>query len=195
MVVGTQELHQWPHFLRHAKEYSENHIRMPLFSESETQDYLKNKRGLSGLSHADIVEIHRKCEGLPLYLQYAAEIILSSDTIPEAIAALSPATGGDIRNYYGLLWEEFDRVGMADARHLCAVMACLRFSVHRDELRSIQGSLNRPRFEDAYKCMSHLLRDFDERLSVFHNSFREFVISQLHPDWIHEIKTKHCHFS
>ena len=189
IVVGTQELHQWPHFLRRTKECPENHIRMPLFSESETQDYLKNKRGISGLSHADIVQIHRKSEGLPLYLRYAAEIILSSGTISDAVAALSPATGGDIRNYYGLLWAEFDRVGMADAMHLCAVMACLRFSVHREELRSIQKSLNRPQFEDAYKCTGHLLRDSDDRLSVFHNSFREFVISQLPPDWIQEIKT------
>ena len=189
IVVGTQELHQWPHFLRRTKECPENHIQMPLFSESEAQDYLNNKRRISRLSHADIVEIHKKCEGLPLYLRYAAEIILSSDTISEAIAVLSPATGGDIRNYYRLLWAEFDRVGMADARHLCAVMACLRFSVHREELRSIQKSLNRPRFEDAYKCMGHLLRDSDDRLSVFHSSFREFVISQLHADWIQEIKT------
>ena len=189
IVVGTQELHQWPHFLRRTKECPEKHIRMPLFSKSETQDYLMKKRGISGLSHADIVEIHKKCEGLPLYLRYAAEIILSSDTISNAIAALSPATGGDIRNYYGLLWEEFDRVGMADARHLCAVMACLRFSMHREEFGSIQKALNRPQFEDAYKCMSHLLRDSEDRLSVFHNSFREFVISQLSPDWIQEIKT------
>ena len=194
IVVGTQELHQWPHFLRRTKECPENHIQMPLFSESETQDYLNNKRGISRLSHADIVEIHKKCEGLPLYLRYAAEMILSSDTISEAIAVLSPATGGDIRNYYGLLWVEFDRVGMANARHLCAVMACLRFSVHREELGSIQKSLNRPQFEDAYKCMGHLLRDSDDRLSVFHNSFREFVISQLHPDWIQEIRTNIADF-
>ncbi len=194
IVIGTQELHQWPHFLKRTKECPENHIRMPLFSESETQDYLKNKRGISGLSHADIVEIHRKCEGLPLYLRYAAEIILSSDTISDAVVALSPATGGDIRNYYELLWAEFDRVGMGDARHLCAVMACLRFSVHREELRSIQKSLNRPQFEDAYKCTGHLLRDSDDRLSVFHNSFREFVISQLPPDWIQEIKTNIADF-
>lgn len=188
IVVGTQELHKWPHFLKRTRECPETHIQMPLFSESETQDYLENKRGIPGLSHADIVDIHKKCEGLPLYLQYAAEIILSSEEVSDAIAALSPATGGDIRDYYGLLWEEFDRLGMANARHLCAVMACLRFFVHRDELRHIQGSLRRPEFEDAYKCMSHLLRNSDDRLSVFHNSFREFVISQLPEDWIQEIR-------
>lgn len=194
IVVGTQELHKWPHFLKRTRDCPETHIQMPLFSESETQDYLENKRGISGLSHADIIDIHKKCEGLPLYLQYAAEIILSSEEVSDAIAALSPATGGDIRDYYGLLWEEFDLLGMANARHLCAVMACLRFFVHRDELRHIQGSLRRPEFEDAYKCMSHLLRNSDDRLSVFHNSFREFVISQLSEDWIQEIKTNIANF-
>lgn len=188
IVVGTQELHKWPHFLKLTRECHETHIQMPLFEELETQDYLENKRGISGLSRAEILEIHKKSEGLPLYLRYAAEIILSSGAVTAAIASLAPATGGDIRNYYGLLWEEFDRVGMADARHMCAVMACLRFSVYRDELHNIQQSLSRPQFEDAYKCMGHLLRDYDGRLSVFHNSFREFVIGQLHTDWIKEIR-------
>ena len=116
IVVGTQELHTWPHFLKRAKDNPETYIQMPLFSESETQEYLVNKRGISGLSHADIVDVHKKCEGLPLYLRYAAEIILSNDDISNAIASLTPATGGDIRNYYGLLWEEFERVGMANAK-------------------------------------------------------------------------------
>ena len=188
IVVGTQELHKWPHFLKRSRECPETHIEMPLFSESETQDYMENKRGILGLSHADIVEIHKKCEGLPLYLRYIAEFVQSGNTIADAIASLTPATGGDIRNYYGLLWEELDQVSMATARHMCAVMACLRFSVHRDEFHNIQQSLNRPQFEDAYKCISHLLRNSDDRLSVFHNSFREFVISQLSPGWIQEIK-------
>ena len=194
IVLGTQELHKWPHFLKRTRECPETHIQMPLFSVSETQDYLENKRGISGLSHADIADIHKKCEGLPLYLQYAAEIILSSEKVSDAIATLFPATGGDIRDYYGLLWEEFDRLGRADSRHLCAVMACLRFLVHRDELRQIQRDLSRPAFEDAYKCMSHLLRNSDDRLSIFHNSFREFVISQLSEDWIQEIRANIADF-
>ena len=189
IVVGTQELHTWPHFLKRAKETPGTHVRMPLFTTSETQDYLVNKRGISGLSHAEIVDIHRKCEGLPLYLRYAAEIILSNDAVSDGMASLTPATGGDIRNYYRLLWEEIDRVKMGNARHLCAVMACLRFSVHRKELCAIQKSLSRPQFEDAYKYISHLLRDSDDRLAVFHNSFREFTVSQLDEDWIQEIKS------
>jgi len=188
IVVGTQELHKWPYFLKRARECPDSHIKMSLFSEAETRDYLENKRGISGLSHADIVEIYKRCEGLPLYLRYAAEILISSESLAEAIASLTPASGGDIRNYYGLLWDEFERVGMGEAKHLCAAMACMRFSVHRDELYKI-AALNRPAFEDAYKCISHLLRDFDCRLTVFHNSFREFVISQVSDDWIKEIRS------
>lgn len=193
IVVGTQELHKWPYFLKRARECPDSHIKMSLFSEAETRDYLENKRGISGLSHADIVEIYKRCEGLPLYLRYAAEILISSESLAEAIASLTPASGGDIRNYYGLLWDEFERVGMGEAKHLCAAMACMRFSVHRDELYKI-AALNRPAFEDAYKCISHLLRDFDCRLTVFHNSFREFVISQVSDDWIKEIRSNICTF-
>jgi len=193
IVVGTQELHKWPYFLKRARECPDSHIKMPLFSEAETRDYLENKRGISDLSRADIVEIYKRCEGLPLYLRYAAEILISSESLTEAIASLTPASGGDIRNYYELLWDEFERVGMGEAKHLCAAMACMRFSVHRDELYKI-AALNRPAFEDAYKCISHLLRDSDSRLTVFHNSFREFVISQVSDDWIKEIISNICTF-
>ena len=187
-VVSTQELHNWPHFLKRAKECPETHIRMPLFSRSETQDYLENKRQIPSLSNADITDIHRKCGGLPLYLQYAAEVILSAEAVSDAIDSLAPATDGDIWNYYHLLWQELDHAGASHARHLCGVMACLRFSLNRGELHSIQRSLSRPQFEDAYKLASHLLRYSENRLSVFHNSFREFVISQLDDDWLKEIR-------
>ena len=75
IVVGTQELHKWPHFLKRTRECPKTHIQMPLFSESETQDYLKNKRGISGLSHADIVDIHKKW-------RYCQMLWISFDRIP-----------------------------------------------------------------------------------------------------------------
>lgn len=193
IVIGTQELHNWPFFLKCAIECPDSHIKMPLFSETETQNYLVNKRGISGLLRADIVEIQKKCEGLPLYLKYAAEILISGQSLTEALASLAPASGGDIRNYYEYLWNEFERAGRGNVKHLCAVMACLRFSVHRDELSSIVG-WDRPTFEDAYKCINHLLRNSDDRLTVFHNSFRDFVINQVNDGWVKEIRRGICTF-
>ncbi len=133
VVVATQELHKWPHFLKQVRDSPDTHIPMPPFSRSDIHDYFTNKRGIPGLSHVDIVELHKKSQGLPLHLRYTAEVLLSSDSPPAAIAALSPATSGDIRNYYAILWDELDSVGSGTARHLSAVMACLRFDVHRDE--------------------------------------------------------------
>ena len=188
VVVGTQELHKWPHFLKHVRECPSSHIRMPLFSEAETEEYLCKRRDLSGLTRADIVEIHRKCEGLPLYLRYAAKILIGSVSMSGAVASLAPASDGDIRSYYHILWDETDRPGMGATRLLYGVMAWLRFSVHRDELYHIQKDLKRPDFEDAFKCVSHLLRDTEDRLTIFHNSFREFVISQIDENWSREIQ-------
>lgn len=189
VIVGTQELHHWPHFLKQARQSPDTHIRMPPFSQSETRDYLVSKRGISGLSAADILDLHNRSEGLPLHLRYTAEVLLGSDSLSTAIASLSPANDGDIRQYYALLWQELDSVGSADARHLCAVMACLRFAVHREELFSLVGdSLTRPAFEDAYKLTHHLFRQFDNKLLVFHSSFREFVFSQLPAGWLQQVR-------
>jgi len=193
IVVGTQELHKWPYFLKRARECPNSHISMPLFSEAETRDYLENKRAISGLTRADILKIYKKSEGLPLYLRYAAEILILSESLTEAINSLGPASGGDIRNYYGLLWDEFERVDMGEARHLCAVMACIRFSVQQDELYKI-ARRDRPAFEDAYKSIRHLLRDYDGRITIFHSSFREFVVDQLSDGWIREIISNICTF-
>jgi hypothetical protein len=193
IVVGTQELHNWPYFLRQARECPDSHIKMPLFSKNETQDYLENKRNIIGLSNSDISEIHNKCEGLPLYLQYIAESLISSDSLKDDIVSLPPAIGGDIRKYYGLLWNEFEAVGMANTKHLCTIMACAYFSLHRDELYNIT-SFDRPTFENAFKYVSHLFRDSDSRLTVFHDSFREFVINQMPKEWVKEIKSNICSF-
>lgn len=189
VIIGTQELHQWPHFLKQARASPDMHIRMPPFSESETFDYLVTKRAISGLSNADVLDLHNQSEGLPLHLRYTAEVLLASDCPSSAIASLSPANDGDIRQYYALLWQELDSVGSANARHLCAVMACLRFAVHRDELFSLVGdALTRPDFEDAYKLTRHLFRHFDNKLVVFHSSFSEFVFSQLPDDWLRQVR-------
>ena len=127
---------------------------------------------------------------MPLHLRYTAEVLLSSHSPPAAIAALSPATSGDICNYYAVLWDELDSVGSGTARHLSAVMACLRFDVHRNEFFAlVQSTMSRPAFEDAYKLVSHLVRHSHDKLCVFHNSFRHFVLDRLPNDWIRQVRS------
>jgi hypothetical protein len=187
ILIGSQELHKWPYFLRLIRNHADRHVAMPLFGPRETEAYLVEKRGINWLTRSQIAEIHSQSQGLPLYLSYVAERILAGESASDVVASLYPAVEGNIVQYYHFIWEEFERVGMGNARHLCAVMACLRFYIHREELMSISG-LKRADFEDAFKTMSHLLRNSDDRISVFHNSFKEFIIEQLPEDWTTEVR-------
>ena len=193
IIVGTQELHKWPHFLALARERSDSHIEMPMFSESETEDYLKNKRGILDLTQSDILDIQTKSQGLPLYLNYLAEKIISSDEPVANIIAATPIAEGNIRSYYELLWENFERTNLRNARHLCVIMSCVRFGIHRETLYRL-SELDRPDFEDALKYISHLLKNVDGRLSVFHDSFRVFVNNKVDAEWIKSAKENICIF-
>ena len=116
---------------------------MPMFSEVETEDYLVNKREVSILEPSDISDIQVKSQGLPLYLNYLAEKIKSSSEPSADIISSVPIVDGDIRSYYELLWENFERADMRNPRHLCVIMSCVRFGIHRETLFKL-SELNRP---------------------------------------------------
>ena len=186
-VIGTQELHYWkPLALRKGRE--SRHIQMPLFSQEETRIYVIDRCGLA-VSDKAIAQIHEKSCGLPLYLQYLAEMVATADELDTAIEAIPAAANGDIRSYYEMLWTAFDAEKMGDAKYLSAVLCSLRFSVHENELFSFQMSLDRPRFDNAFRHVRHLLRVKDHLVTIFHNSFRVFVLAQISSDIKHEISS------
>ena len=185
-VIGTQELHNWkPLALREGRE--NRHIQMPLFSQEETRIYI-DRCGLA-VSDSAIAQIHEKSCGLPLYLQYLAEIVATADEPNTAIKTIPAAANGDIRSYYEMLWAAFDAEEMGDAKYLSAILCSLRFSVHEDELFSFQMSLDPPRFDNAFRHVRHLLRVKDHLVTIFHNSFRVFVLAQISSDIKHEISS------
>ena len=128
-VIGTQELHYWkPLALRKGRE--SRHIQMPLFSQEETRIYVIDRCGLA-VSDKAIAQIHGKSCGLPLYLQYLAEMVATADELDTAIEAIPAAANGDIRSYYEMLWTAFDAEKMGDAKYLSA--------------RPMQSKIQRPR--------------------------------------------------
>jgi len=187
IVVGTQELHQWPPFLKRSRENPNTHIALPLFTFAQTRGYLVEKRRLIGLSEEQIQEIHRKSEGLPLYLRYIAERISEVDDVTAELGRLPLIPEGDIKNYYEMLWQEFESFGRGNVRHLCGVLACLRFPVHKNELFDFQKEINRPDLADCFELVQHLLKQRDGLAEIFHNSFREFVLSKLDSVLIQDI--------
>jgi hypothetical protein len=187
IVVGTQELHHWSLFLKKSRENPNAHIELPLFTLSQTREYLVEKKQLTGLSEEQIQEIHQKSEGLPLYLRYIAERISEVDDVTAELERIPLIPEGDIKNYYEMLWQEFESVGKGKVQHLCGVLACLRFPVHRGALFSFQKQISRPDFQDCFQLVQHLLKQRDGLVEIFHNSFREFVLPKLDSSWIQTI--------
>lgn len=187
IVIGSQELHKWPLFLKKARENPITHIELPLFTLDQTQEYLINKKKLKELSNEQIQKIHQKSEGLPLYLRYIAERISETGNVTEELDFIPLISEGNIKNYYKLLWQEFESKSKGNVRHLCGVLTCLRFPVHKNELYAFQKMIDYPDFDDYFQLIQHLLKHRDNRVEIFHNSFREFIQSKLDSTWLHTI--------
>ena len=177
VVVGTQELKNWePLALREGRE--QRHVPIELFTVAQTRLYLVEKQGLV-LDNAWVERIHGKSHGLPLYLRYVAEWLREHNGDVATLDAMPPAGDGDIRNYYERLWSNFERDGMAQARHLCGVLAALRFPVHPEELGTFQDLIDPLDVQDALRAVAHLLRRYNGQVSIFHDSFRVFITNKL----------------
>jgi energy-coupling factor transporter ATP-binding protein EcfA2 len=186
LLIGTQELNRWtPIALKKGRE--QRHIEMPLFSRDETRTYVVDRCGIAA-PHQTLDQVFAKSAGLPLYLRYLAEMLSSSDDYAATIESIPAAADGDVRSYYETLWAGFDADGRTDARYLSSVLASLRFRVHEDELRVFQiGIPDAPRFEAAYRRVRHLLRRDNALISIFHNSFRVFVLERRNVPTLREI--------
>lgn len=183
IVVGTQELHKWPLFLKRSRDNPITHIQVPPFTSGLSKEYLVNKKGLSRLSDKQIQEIHQKSEGLPLYLAYIAERVSDVNNVDNELKNIPLIPQGNIKYYYETLWKEFDSTGKGTIRYLCGVLACLKFPVHSDELFHFQKKIDAVNFLDYFQSIKHLLKSQNNLVSIFHNSFREFVLSQIDKNW------------
>lgn len=105
----------------------------------------------------------------------------------EVASNLTSIENGEIKSYYDYLWDEFQQFGKGNVRHLCGVLACLRFQVKKDELINFQKILALPVFQDCFKLIKHLVKDNNDFISIFHNSFREYVISQFDNQYLKAI--------
>jgi len=175
-LIGTQELQRWqPLALKQGREG--RHISMPLFSLIETREFFE-RHGFFYMNER-LKLIHKKSEGLPLYLKYVVQLLQEYGEDNLDIETLPPAEKGEIRTYYESLWAAFEGSGRGKAKYLCEVAACLNFKVHVEEFFSFQNEVPRTEFEDSFRAIRHLLRIEDLMMSIFHNSFRVFLLSRI----------------
>jgi energy-coupling factor transporter ATP-binding protein EcfA2 len=177
-LLGTRELQRWPTFLQTGHAGIRPHLSIPLFGVSEVRDYLVGKHKLR-LSAAQVRRIHQVSEGLPLYLRYIAVRLRQTGNVDAELDRLPVIPGGEVDTYYREIWRQFERRGVGEARHLCIVLAALRFATSEDDLRELQKQLAPPAFSEAFGAVKHLLRERNGKHLIFHGSFGEFVFAQV----------------
>ena len=177
-VLSTQELHKWPLFLRKTREHPDTHIELPFFTYEETRKYIVDRKQLQ-LSEDHVQSIYQKSDGLPLYLRYIVEQIRGVDDVDTELDKIPSLPDGDIKNYYEMLWQEFESYGTGKIQYLCGVLSCLCFPIHEDELFHFQKVISQPDFDDCFRSIQHLLKRRGRLVEIFHSSFREFVLSNL----------------
>jgi len=156
------------------------HIVVSKFNQQEIRQYLSNK----GIDAADFInQIERVSGGIPLYLHYISELLLKTEkrTFEEVLKNLPNLIDGKINSYHEYL---FQKIGSNEfAKWVLAVFAYRKENSTAETIFEILklAGLNKTITDvsDVINNFSHLLRQTNGRTySIFHNSFREFILSK-----------------
>jgi len=172
-VLGTQRLdlaHLKP-AVKEQAEKSERLVRMrPLGREAVAR--MADALGLGPeISRLDVSNLSR---GHPLATRYLIQALLDADDAGRKyLLAGGMAFDGDIESVYTSAWREI--AGDSDAMDVLGFIARAEAPMPLQLLATVVAERA---IERALVVARHLLRDTPQGWSVFHNSFRLFVIAQ-----------------
>lgn len=156
------------------------HIVVTKFNQQEIKQYLSNK----GIDAGDFLDqIERVSGGIPLYLHYISEVLLKTEkrNFEDVLNNLPNLIDGKINSYHEYL---FQKIGSDEfAKWVLAVFAYRKENSTAETIFEILelAGLNKSVTDvsDVINNFSHLLRQTNGRVySIFHNSFREFILSK-----------------
>ena len=156
------------------------YIKVSPFTQMEIKQYLDNK----GIDTSNILDaIERVSGGIPIYLHYISELLIKIDKrdYEKTLEDLPNLIDGKINSYHEYLFQKIE-----DNVFAKWVLAVLAYRKENTSVTTIQEILkltgenrNLTEVESIISLFSHLLKQIDGRAySIFHNSFREFIISK-----------------
>ncbi|MCX7319694.1 MAG: hypothetical protein NT113_09450, partial [Hyphomicrobiales bacterium] len=174
-MLGTQrlELDELPPAVRdQAKEEGRKIEIAPLAREAVHE--LVDAAGVThGVNRDDIFE---RSEGHPLSVRYIVEglLRLGTDEERQEWLANGPSYGGDVSTFYESAWRGLET--NPEARRIFGYLALAEGAVDPARLDEI---VDRASTDAAWRECLHLLRiDRHGRWSIFHNSFRLFLLEK-----------------
>ena len=184
-LVGTQSVEYLPSVIE--RQCREALLNLPLFDIEQTYNFLNRYFNSSARPRDNTIHtIHKRSEGLPLYLRFISESLaqVSIDEYDGLVAKL-PSYEGNIDSYYSALWSEFSRE--PKLKKLCGIAARLHFRVQVSDLLRIAEITDAFEGEPLFNRMKHLMQISDAGCRVFHNSFRDFIRTELLPEQLQRL--------
>jgi len=159
---------------------TKRHIVVTKFNQQEIKQYLNNK-GIDAVDFLD--QIERVSGGIPLYLHYISELLLKTEKryFEDVLKNLPNLIDGKINSFHEYLFQKISSDEFT--KWVLAVFAYRKENSTAETILEILklAGLNKTLTDvsDVINNFSHLLRQTDGRVySIFHNSFREFIISK-----------------
>lgn len=156
------------------------HIVVSRFSQEEVHQYLLNK----GIHSSRIIDqIDRVSCGIPLYLHYISELLLGceDEDYQSVLESLPVLQDGHIKSYHEYLFTQIE--GDEFTKWILAILALRKESSTVEIIRDILNLAGEVKttmeITRSLKLYSHLLKTTNGKAySIFHNSFREFILEK-----------------
>lgn len=152
---------------------AENVLALPPLSHSSSMSYCQRQLAPERRSADLINRICDKAVGHPLYLHYIIEYANNQPADDELTEF--PVLTGPIEDYYRTIWEKLAL--NADATHMLALMARLRWGIEITLLVKVLGDAERAALTTTIRQVRHLLME-ETSTTIYHQSFAAFVIEQ-----------------
>ncbi len=156
------------------------HIVVPRFTQNEIEEYLA-KKDIYVPDHLDNIE--KISKGIPLYLHYISELLIKSEqrNYEDVISKLPDLIDGEINSYHEYLFQR-----IKDDEFIKWIFAVFAYRKENSTPETIHQILqlageDRPITDiiNVIQSFSHLFRQIESKsFTIFHNSFREFIISK-----------------
>ena len=151
---------------------------------SQCENYIQEKLRKLELPYTVIQELAIKSEGHPLYLNYLISYIKNkytkesdSDEIQKWIKTI-PNIDGNIINYYDNIW---DKISTDDKLSIIITLSQTRGPVKEDNLVEMLPIEKRISFLSSIGVLRYLLVNYNGSYEIYHNSFKEYIVSKTTP--------------
>lgn len=175
IILGSQsyDLNDIPQEVKSEYQNSERSIKIDSLRKEDVYNYIDNVDFIAEITIGIKSKILKKSQGHPLYLSYLTEKLSKIESIEEAIDSL-PTIEGDIDNYYKKIWEPISQ----DEKLVSFLGLITRIKGLINISFLHEWSFDRATNKSFNEKAKILFNEENNALSFFHNSFKQFLLTQ-----------------